>query len=630
MGNAATAKMLEGMGQGVQIAEDQRDAMEHAGFVASIFEGRPRFNLMFPWREQDYEDAAKEHDLLARLGVFLKTAVDPEILRGKKDITAELIQKMADFGLFALKVPTEYGGLGLSQTAYTHVIGFLSSFCPSIAIMISADNTIGGKFPVLKFGTPEQIQHYLPSLMKWPSAFCFTEKEVGSDPARMRTYAIRARSADGMVVGYKLSGEKWYATNSVWRTSEPLAEYLAVVARIVDSPEDLDNESLSRKARYCYGVFIVPNASEGLTHVAIRQRARFMGMPGIFNGILTFNDAYIDSTALIGGEGNGFKIALQALNTGRISIGGSCVFNSKKCLRHMVWWGKTRQQWGKPIANHELIGSGMLVSAAVNTFAMEAVTNHAAGLVDHKADCRIEAAIAKVISSERGWEIMDNLMQIRGGRGYESSDSLASREEAPPVDQMYVDSRPNRIFEGSTQILSQYVIREGLDSYMKRGAPFFEKGNWWKKSIAGFGFAKQFIALYAPLPTPNDLPIKVDRDLKFVETHARKLARNIIVCCGRYQKKMEYKQLLSDRFFWIASELYTMTAVWSYARHLCWENPEFMDYPMDLAEMYCRMAKRRINNWFAAIQDNDDDFARCLSKNLLEGHYGFVQEGVME
>src|SRR3989338_9672236 len=160
---------------------------------------------------------------------------------------------------------------------------------------------------------------------------------------------------------------------------------------------------------------------------------------------------------------------------------------------------------------------------------------------------------------------------------------------------MYVDSRPNRIFEGSTQILSQYVIREGLDSYMKRGAPFFAKGNWGGKCVSAAGFAKQYIALYTPSSMPNDLPIKVDRDLKFVETHARKLARNIIVCCGKYQKKMEHKQLLNDRFFCIASELYAMTAVWSYAIFICSQRNEQKNYALDLAEMYCRVAKRRIN-----------------------------------
>ncbi|MBI2063537.1 MAG: acyl-CoA dehydrogenase family protein [Candidatus Yanofskybacteria bacterium] len=614
------------LGKGVQIAEEQRDASVNKGFVASIFEGNPNFNLLFPWPPQDHEDARKEKDVIFNLQEFLKSKVEPDITRGKKDITPELIKDMAELGLFKLKVPEKYGGLGLSQTAYTHVIAILNTYCSSIGIMVSADNTIGAKFPVLNYGTPEQIEEYLSELMNCPSAFCFTEKEVGSDPARMRTHAIRVRNSHGDVVGYEIHGEKWYATNSVWRTGDPLAKYLAVVAKIVDSSEDLDDP----KRGYCFGVFIVPNASFGLNRVAIRQRARFMGMPGIFNGILTFNSVYVGNRALIGGEGNGFKIALQALNAGRIAIAGSCAANSRKCLQIMTWWGKSRQQWGGLIGEKELIGSGMLIPAVVYSLVSQALTDYAANLTDRKKDCRLEAAISKVLASEWGWKIMDDAMQLRGGRGYESSESLAQREEAPPVDQMFVDSRPNRIFEGSTQILSQYVVREGLDSYLRRGKPLFGGGNTAEKISAVIWFAFRYLRLYFSSSLPKDLsrlPREAQSDLKFVEKHARKLARAIIICSGKYQAKMAHKQLTIDRLFWIAAELYAMAAVWSYVLDkLSKDLFNYITAP-ELAEMYCAMAKRRIKSNFASLWDNDDDHSRIMAKYLLSGRYDFIVEG---
>src|SRR3989338_2838147 len=150
MSKTATESTFNELGKGVQIAEEQRDTSENKGFVASIFEGNPNFNLLFPWPAQDHEDAQKEAKVISNLREFLKSPkVQPDIIRGKKDITPELIRDMAELGLFRLKVPEQYGGLGLSQTAYTHAIAVLNTFCPSIGIMVSADNTIGAKFPVL-------------------------------------------------------------------------------------------------------------------------------------------------------------------------------------------------------------------------------------------------------------------------------------------------------------------------------------------------------------------------------------------------------------------------------------------------------------------------------------------------
>lgn len=671
MSKAVASGTFNQLGKGVQIAEEQRDTSINKGFVASIFEGKPDFGLLFPWPEQDEDDILKEEKVISDLREFLKSKVEPDIIHGKKDITPELIKDMAGLGLFRLKVPESYGGLGLSQMAYTHVVAVLNTFCPSIGIMVSADNTIGAKFPILNYGTSEQIEKYLPELINWPSAFCFTEKEVGSDPARMRTHAVRVRDHHSNVVGYKIYGEKWYATNSVWRTGEPLAKHLAVVAKIVDSPEDLDDH----KKGYCFGVFIVPNVGEGLGRVAIRQRARFMGMPGIFNGILTFNGVCVGNHALVGGEGNGFKIALQALNTGRIAIAGSCAANSRKCLQIMTWWGKTRQQWGGLLGEKELVGSGMLVPAAVNSFVSQALTDYASNLTDRKMDCRLEAAICKVLASEWGWKIMDDTMQLRGGRGYESSESLAPREEAPPVDQMFVDNRPNRIFEGSTQILSQYVVREGLDSYLRHGKPLFDKGNWGRKISAVAGFVLQYFKFCFSSSLPKDLshlPREARSDLEFVEKNTRKLARAIIFCSVENQIKMVLKrfikkhlqellpraiiiyldkhwvdiarkQLTIDRLFWIAAELYAMTAVWSYVLGKSYirltprlqnesalkryirslDNSEAAE---ELAGMFCAMAKRRIKSYFASLRDNDDARARIIANNLLSGRYDFTHE----
>src|SRR3989344_1026658 len=587
------------LGKGVQIAEAQREAAKHTGFMCSVFRGRPDFSLIIPWPKRSWEDIKKESAVIDLIYNFFED-VDPAIVNGEKDIPWSLIEQMSEMGFFRLKVPEVLGGMGLSQTSYTNIIAYLSSRCPAIAIVVSADNTIGAKFPVLHLGTEAQKAKYLPRLCRWPSAFCFTEKDVGSDPARMRTYAMRVRNQEGNVAGYKITGEKWYATNSVLNGTEPLSEYLAVVARIVDAPEDLDNESLAP----CFGLFVVSTATEGFS---IKQRTQFLGMHGIFNGILIFKNMSVDKEELIGGEGMGFKIALQGLNTGRIAIGGSCTAIAKQALSIINWWAKERKQWGRAIGEWELIGSGMCAVGAANIFAMEAMTMFACARVDQKLDSRLEAAICKVMASEWGWTVIDNMMQARGGRGYETGDSLSQRELTTAVDRIFRDSRPNRIFEGSTQILSQWVIREGLDDYLKRGAPFFKKGMYWKKFKAAVSFGSQYLKSFFPKSLRissyawfdshgidiREVPRCCRKHLKFVERSSRRLSRAIIWLSAKYRDKMMVKQLTLARLYAIASELYAMTAACSYALH-----------------------------W-----DNDDSAARKVAKKVLNKEYPLLEKG---
>lgn len=627
------------MGKGVEIAESQRETTRHSGFMSSIFRGHPDFNLIFPWPERSLADKEKEQKLIDILFNFFKD-VEPAIVNGGKDIPRSLIEQMSDLGLFRLKLPEEWGGWGLSQISYTNVIGYLATHCPAIAIVVSADNTIGAKFPVLNFGTEEQKKKYLSQLAVWPSAFCFTEKEVGSDPARMRTCAERIRDANGRIVGYRIIGEKWYATNSVLNGKEPLAEYLAVVAKIVDQPKDLDDEN----CKSCFGLFIVSTAALGFSIV---QRTTFLGMHGIFNGVLRFHQVAVGADDLIGGEGMGFKIALQALNTGRIAIGGSCTAAAKQALSILNWWGKERKQWGRPIGEWELIGSGMLAMGAANTFAMEAVTAYAAARTSLRLDSRLEAAVAKVFSSEGGWKIIDDTMQARGGRGYETGESLAQRELTTAVDRIFRDSRPNRIFEGSTQILTQWTVREGLDEYLKKGAPFFRKGMRLEKLKAAARFGWQYVRSFfsnftVPRIDPDNLsvvsshldfidhgvpaiysndPAVLTKHLKFVDYSSRRLARAIIWLSAKYRDKMSVKQLTLARLYTIASELYAVTAVCSYAIYLGYE------WYVDLADLFCREAVSRVNDAFRDLWDNNDSLARKIAKKVLNKEYPQLEKG---
>ena len=620
MASAHKDGVLEKMGRGVAIAEGERDSRRHEGFLPDIFRGEPHFGDMFPWPERAEDDTREEAQMIARIDAFLKT-VPPAITMGDEEVTEKVIHGMARTGLFCLKVPKEHGGMGLSPSAATHVISHISIVAPALAIMVSADNSIGAKYPVLHYGTKEQIARYLPDLLRFPSAFCFTESTVGSDPGSMQTYAMRRYDTEdksGAVAGYEINGEKWYATNSVWQGGKPLARFLAVIARIVDSPDELNGAT-----KPVFGVFIVPNDSANGVHIL--QQTQFMGMKGICNGILKFDGAFVDTGALIDyrtkhararNEG-GFKIAQEALTAGRVSIASICAENAAEGVRLMQKWGRSRKQWGKPIGEHELIGSGMIATGAVHAFAMEAVTDYAATLLNNGKDARLPATTAKALVSTWAWRVMDNMMQVYGGRGYELASSLGKREAPNPVARMFVDLRPHGIFEGPNEILKLWVVREALDDLLKLSKVFLEGGQWVRKGHVAGGIALEYLRHCKSLAVPAGLSPAAARDMHFVEAHARKLARATIVLSGKYQTKMTVKQLTNNRLSWIAAELFAMSAAWSLAlsgQSRCFWKTELA---RDAAALYCRIARRRIKANFVALWDNDDEALRAFDKKLL-------------
>lgn len=607
------SNQLKGLGKGVAIAEEQRDKRVLNGFIADLFRGKASFEKLFPWPDIFLIGEHQE-----RVRLLLKNLDLVEMDR-TGEVPEDILRTMADQGFFALKLPKEWGGLGLSQSSYVRMVELLTSAGGPLSILVSADNTIGCKFPIVNFGTLEQKAKYLPELAKWPSGFCFTEQEVGSDPARMITYAKRVKEGEE-VTGYILNGQKWYTTNAPWKDHEPLAKYLLVVAKIVDYPEEV------RDAK-CFGAFIVPTDAKGVT---IGSRNEFCGMKGIYNSNPKFDRVYVARDQLIGQEGQGFRMALQALNTGRIAIGGACLALSKQAHLMSRWWAQKRHQWGGPIGEKELIGSGKLVPGAADILAMEALVRLAAWRFDQGLDSRLEAAACKVFASEKMWQIVDNCMQIFGGRGYETQASLAKRELALPVERIFRDARPNRIFEGSTEILSQWLVREGLDEDLNRGGAFLEEGQWIKKAWATVQFLGTYFKTFVVGWTGASLRVAppLQKYVKFIKSRTRRLRRQIILVSAIYRGKLKFKQLTTDRLFWIVIYLTAMATACSYATHLY--SVEGVVGAVDLAEVFCAETRRKIEKHFSALWKNNDALLWRVSKKLLAGQYDAVlEEGII-
>ena len=343
--------------------------------------------------------------------------------------------------------------------------------------------------------------------------------------------------------------------------------------------------------------FIVPSATDG---VVVEARIEFMGLRGIENSQTRFTDAYVPSENVIGREGQGLKIALATLNTGRLALPAICAGVSKWATKIAREFASQRVQWGKPIGEHDEVAQRIAFIAAT-AFGLEAMLDVTSRLADEKRnDVRIEAAIAKLYGSEMGWQVIDPLMQVCGGRGYETARSLQARGlRGVPVEQVLRDMRVNRIFEGSTEIMHLIVAREAMDQHLKVAGDLMEPdlklagkakalgrtgafyATWYPQLTLGRGHAPGSYADYGELA----------EHMRFVERTSRKLARSTFYGMARWQAGTEKHGAFLGRIVDIGAELFAIAAAVVYAQTAIREHPERAAETQELAEAFCNQAQ---------------------------------------
>ncbi len=387
------------------LAEESRETSWHKpSFAKELFLGRLTLDLIHPFPRPTPDEEARTEGFLAELRRFCE-GVDGSRIEREARIPDEYVAGLAELGCFGMKISQEYGGLGLSQVAYNRALMLVASAHPSLGVLLSAHQSIGVPEPLKLAGTPEQKRAFLPRCARGAiSAFLLTEPDVGSDPARLASTAVPVENGDA----YELDGVKLWTTNGV------VAELLVVMARV----------PRSEGHRGGISAFVVEANTPGIT---VERRNSFLGLKGIENGLTRLYKVRVPKENLIGREGDGLKIALTTLNAGRLAIPSMCAGAGKWALKIAREWSGARVQWGRPVGRHDAI-AGKIGYIAATTFALEAVVELTGQMCDEdRNDIRIEAALAKLWSSEVACEIADELMQIRGGRGYETAASLAAR-----------------------------------------------------------------------------------------------------------------------------------------------------------------------------------------------------------
>jgi alkylation response protein AidB-like acyl-CoA dehydrogenase len=590
--------------ESIAVAEDSRELdWKSKSFMASMFMGEFDVSMCFPFPEQDAADKAIGDTFCERVEAWCEANIDGERIDREQEIPAHVLRGLAELGLMGIKIPKEYGGLGMSQTNYMRILSVVSSHCASVGATLSAHQSIGVPQPLKLFGTEAQKQKYLPWFAKGAlSAFALTEPDVGSDPANMTTTATP--SQDGTY--WTLNGEK------LWCTNGTIADVIVVMAR---------TPSIEKHGREIKQIsaFIVETDTPGFEIV---HRCRFMGLRAIENGLLRFKNVRVPAENLIWGEGKGLRLALTTLNDGRLSIPAISAAGVQEIGRFCAQWAKTRFQWGKKIGEHEA-GADKLARILSGGYAMETFAAYTAALSDRgDVDLRMEAAAAKLYNTEVGWTLIDDALQLRAGRGYETHASVERRGEVPfPMERALRDARINRIVEGTTDVMHLFLAREALDGHLRLAGTLFKKGATTGEKLATIVRAAGFYALWYPklllgglFRSYGQFDGRLRPYVKWVEKRTRKLARTLFHQMVLQGPKLEMRQLVLARLVDIGVELAVMGLV---AARTQTDLGAGRNDSVLRALYWLDERSRHVDALFGAIGKNADRLAREVAKEAL-------------
>jgi len=589
----------------IAVAEESREAdWKSKSFMASMFMGDLDVAMCYPFPEQPAEDRAIGDEWCEKVDQWCTEHIDGEEIDATGEIPAAVLRGLADMGMFGIKIPQEYGGLGLSQTNYMRLLSTIAKHCGSTVATLSAHQSIGVPQPLKLFGTKAQKEKFLPKVAAGAvSAFGLTEPSVGSDPAQMSTTATPTEDGKHWVI----NGEKLWCTNGV------IADLYVVMA--ATPPIQKNGREIKQIT-----AFIVERDTPG---IEVMHRCRFMGLRAIENGLIRFTDVKVPAENIIWGEGKGLRLALTTLNDGRLGIPAITAGAVGALTDHLAAWGKTRHQWGRNIGDHEA-GCDKLAQLGGGQYAMQALADFCAATSDRgDTDIRMEAAAAKMYNTELGWDLVDLGLQFKGGRGYETARSLEARgETAVPIERAFRDARINRIVEGTTDVMHLFLARESLDKHLGMAKPLLSPKSSVGDKLKSLLTCALFYARWYPMLWIGGLFTsfsQFDDDLadhmRWIESRSRKLARTLFHAMILNGPKLEMKQLTLARLVDIGTELAVMALTAARAQ----TDRDNGDASTTLrAQYWLERSRSQVDGLFREIKNNTDGTARKLATQMME------------
>ena len=582
--------------------------MNEQSFMKSLFHGVIAENMVFPYPSLGAAEADHVTSMLESVRRFCAENVDGAQIDREGAISPAVLAGLKDLGLFGLLIPKEYGGAGLSITAYARVLQEVGGIDLAIAVTMAAHQSIGA-MGILLFGTEEQKRRYLPKLATgaWVAAFALSESGAGSDAAAIQTRAERAslRGSENAAAcdggdggdggerdGYVLNGSK------VWITNGGFADVFTVFART--SPNEFGSKPKITAfiVDRAFGVESGPNEPK-------------LGIRGCSTTSVSFNDIKVPASNVLGDTGRGFRVAMEVLNRGRLGLASSCVGLSKRLIHLAVQRVQERKAFGRPIGEFGLIKDKIAVMMA-ETFALESMTYLTTGLVDaNVGDYSVESAICKVYGSETLWRVANEVSQVAAGAGY---------MQDFPYERLLRDARVNLVFEGTNEILRCFIALSGLQG---PGRAIVEVAKAVREPIKGFGLLSDFAIRKARTALGRERltrhhPI-LNREALVFELYTTHLAKGVEKVLRKHGNNIAEMQFTQKRVADIAIDLFAIASVIARTtRAIEKRGEEGARREIDLTSIFVSAAEKRLAESVSGFDKNDDE----LRKSVATKTYG--------
>ncbi len=572
-------------------------AKEVPSFSKSLFSGVITDELIFPYPKMDKEESENLDMILATLNKFAEDYLDSGKFDRMETMPEDVINGWKELGFFGLLIPEEYGGFGLSSTAYVRILEEVGTIDGSTALMIGAHQSIGLK-ALLLYGTEEQKKKYLPKLAtgELVGAYALTEPDAGSDAGGIKTRAVR----DEKKGVYILNGSK------MWITNGGIANFFTVFAK-----EELEMPDGEKKDKI--SAFIVTRDMGVKSGVEEKK----LGIRSSSTTALFFEDIEVPFENVIGENGKGFKIAMEVLNSGRVGLAAGTVGASKHMLKLILSHVTQRQQFDRSLSEFELIKK-KLAQITINIFAAESMVYLTTGLIDSgTAEYSLESAMSKIYATDRLWENVNEVLQMAGGIGY---------SQEYPYEQFLRDSRINSIFEGTNEILRIFVALAGIQ---ERGEYLKKMGSALKDPVKSFGLISDFAMNYMKDRLLKEHIWDVHSSLKESKNNFEEWAKNLHISAERvlikYGKKIIWKEMIQERLADAMIDLYAMISCISRVdtdiRKLGIDDCQDK---IELCNTFCEQAWRRVRRNIYMIDKNSDKDILSISEKVIEkGKYLF-------
>jgi len=579
-------------------------------FVRGIFAGALHDALLFPFPSpldvRDPDEAKTVRRLIDSLRQMRRERlIDSAAFDEQETIPEPTIKALADHGLLGITIPKEYGGSGLSPTGYARVFGEVSRLDPSLAVLIGVHCGLGSKAIVL-FGSPEQKERYLPMLARGETlaAYALTEPDIGSDAQNIKTTA--RLSDDG--THWILNGHKQWIGNG---------HRAGVIATFAQTPTERHGEHVQRPT-----AFLIRPDMPGFR---VASTVRKLGIRGSTQAELRYEEMHVPADHVLGTVGKGFAVAVHVLNGGRLTLAAGCTAGTKSLLDDMAAFSANRVQFGKPIIEFE-ITQRKLARVASDVYASDAMLGELANLASSAdTDWALEAACCKVFASEMLWRAADEMVQIAGGRGF---------VKPYPYERLLRDSRINRIFEGTNEILRLFIALNGIQGPAEQ---LKEIGSALRRPLRNLGLISGFAAsrLKSAFGATSTLDAHLHERLaphkQYLEKHVADLQSATERLVRHYREAIVERQQELERLADMAVELFATACTLSRTQTLIDERGvNRCARELDLCDLFIVESGRRFRTARSALQSAQDETRRQVAQRVRsDAGYG-VTDAILE